>query len=148
MISDHSNLLDYNYITDGLYIGTNQCCQTHFEETLLNEGIEADISLEEDKVDQPFGVGFYLWLPVKDKNPPTPDQFQFGVFSLEKFAAMKKKVYIHCRLGHGRGPTLVAAYLIKQGKGVEEAIEFIRSKRPSIHLEKSQINALRSLFKS
>jgi len=27
-------ILEYNYITDGIYIGTNQCCQTHFDERL------------------------------------------------------------------------------------------------------------------
>ena len=26
--------LEYNYITDGIYIGTNQCCQKHFDERL------------------------------------------------------------------------------------------------------------------
>ncbi|MBU6415489.1 hypothetical protein KGQ34_04605 [Patescibacteria group bacterium] len=28
------NKLDFNDIADGIYIGTNQCCQTHFDETL------------------------------------------------------------------------------------------------------------------
>ena len=37
--------LDFNYIVDGIYIGTNQCCQTHFNEKLTAEGISADISL-------------------------------------------------------------------------------------------------------
>lgn len=26
--------LEYNYITDGIYIGNNQCCQTHFDEAV------------------------------------------------------------------------------------------------------------------
>lgn len=140
--------LEYNYITDGIYIGTNQCCQTHFEEKLIKEGITADISLEEERVDAPFGVAFYVWLPVKDHTAPTPEQLDFGVFVLEKLVAMKRKIYVHCQNGHGRAPTLVAAYLIKQGKSPDEAIEFIRVKRPSIHLEDNQKQALAEYFQS
>ncbi len=134
--------IDYNYIADGIYIGTNQCCQTHFEERLKAKGITADISLEEERIDAPFGVDFYLWLPVKDHTPPKPDQLKFGVWALEKLTAMGKKVYVHCKNGHGRAPTMVAAYLIKKGQGVDEAISFIKTKRPSIHLEEVQKQAL------
>lgn len=135
-------ILEYNYITDGIYIGTNQCCQTHFDEKLKNEGIEADISLEEERVDTPFGVDFYVWIPVKDHAAPTQEQLDFGVSVLEKLVAMKKKIYVHCQNGHGRAPTIVAAYLIKKGKSEDEATNFIKEKRPTIHLEKIQKESL------
>jgi len=134
--------LEYDYIADGIYIGTNQCCQTHFDEKLRKDGIEADISLEEERVDAPFGVTFYLWIPIKNHTAPTQDQLDFGVSTLEKLVAMKKKIYVHCQNGHGRAPSLVAAYFIKQGKEVAKAISFIKDKRPTIHLEEVQINAL------
>lgn len=134
--------LEYSYITDGIYIGTNQCCQTHFDENLKKEGIEANISLEEERVDAPFGVQFYVWIPIKNHTAPTSEQLSFGVATLEKLVGMKKKIYIHCQNGHGRAPTMVAAYLIKQGKGVDEAIEFVKTKRPSMHLEDVQRQAL------
>jgi len=35
---DHKPL-DYDYITDGIYIGTNVCCQLHFDERLVDQGI-------------------------------------------------------------------------------------------------------------
>lgn len=140
--------LDYNYIADGIYIGTNQCCQTHFDEQLKKEGITADISLEEDRIDAPFGVDFYIWIPVKDHVAPAPDQLKFGVSALEKLVAMQKKIYVHCKNGHGRAPTLVAAYLIKKGKTAKEAIAFIKSKRASIHLEEAQKQALREFDQS
>jgi len=135
-------ILEYNYITDGIYIGTNQCCQAHFDEKLKNDGIEADISLEEERVDAPFGVQFYIWIPIKNHTAPTSEQLEFGIATLEKLVAMKKKVYVHCKNGHGRAPMLVAAYLIKQGKGFGEAIEFIETKRSSMHLEEIQKEAL------
>lgn len=136
--------IDFNYITDGIYIGTNQCCQTHFDEELKKLGITADVSLEEERLDAPFGVDFYTWIPVKNHMPPAPDQLEFGVSALEKLVAMGKKIYVHCKNGHGRAPTLAAAYLIKQGKTADEAIELIKSKRPSIHLEDIQIAALKN----
>jgi hypothetical protein len=134
--------LDYNYITDGIYIGTNQCCQTHFDEQLEAEGITADISLEEDRLDAPFGVDFYVWMPVKNHTAPTPEQLEFGVSVLEKLVSMGKKVYVHCKNGHGRAPTLVAAYLVRKASSPEEAEALVKSKRQSIHLESLQRAAL------
>lgn len=146
---DHSQIkeFEHNEITDGIYIGTNQCCQTHFDEKLKKEGITADISLEEDRLDAPFGVEFYVWIPVKNHMPPTPGQLEFGVSVLEKLVAMKKKVYVHCKNGHGRAPTLVAAYLVKNGKTSEEAESFIKAKRPPVHLEETQREALKVFSK-
>ncbi len=146
MNNDHAQTkeFEYNEITDGIYIGTNQCCQTHFDEKLKKEGITADISLEEERIDAPFGVEFYVWIPVKNHMPPAPDQLEFGVSVIEKLVAMGKKVYVHCKNGHGRAPTLVAAYLIAKGKTVDDALTLIKSKRPSVHLEEVQRLALRN----
>ena len=141
---DHAQIrkLEYNYITDGIYIGTNQCCQTHFDEKLTKEGITANISLEEDRIDAPFGVEFSVWIPVKNHVSPTPDQLEFGVSVLEKLVSLGRKIYVHCKNGHGRAPTLVAAYLVKNGKTPQEAEEYIRQRRPTIHLENVQRQAL------
>lgn len=140
-------IFEYDYITDGIYIGTNQCCQAHFDEKLKIEGITADISLEEDKLDAPFGVDFYVWIPVKNHAVPKRDQLEFGVSILEKLVAMGKKVYVHCQNGHGRAPTLVAAYLIRKGKTADEAEALIKSKRPSIHLDDIQRETLQEFGK-
>lgn len=147
---DHSpatGRLDYSYITDGIYIGTNQCCQLHFDDQLKKEKIEADISLEENKIDAPFGVQFYIWIPIKDHAAPTREQLNFGVSLLEKFVGMKKKVYVHCKNGHGRAPTLIAAYLIKKGKSFDEALAIIKARRTFIHLERAQQEALKKFAK-
>lgn len=142
MTDTNHGTLSYDEITNGVFIGTNQCCQTHFDERLLREGITADISLEEDRVDQPFGVAFYLWLPVRDKTAPTQAQLRVGVGALAELVHLGQKVYVHCKNGHGRAPTLVAAYLIKRGKSVREAIAFVSQKRDRAHLEAVQRAAL------
>ena len=134
--------LEYNNIVDGIYIGTNFCCTTHFEEKLVRERITVDISVEEEHIDMPIGVEFYVWIPVKDKTAPTQDQLEFGVATLEKLVAMGKKVYVHCKNGHGRAPTLVGAYVMKKGKTLQEAETLLKEKRGSIHLENAQRKAL------
>jgi len=135
--------LEFDYIGDGIYIGTNMCCQVHFDEKLKSKGITEDISLEDKQVDTPFGVESYLWLPVADHTPPTPDQMEYGVSSIEKLVKLGKKVYVHCKNGHGRSPTLVAAYLIRaRGMTRDEAEDFIKERRPSIHIEDEQKSAL------
>lgn len=140
--------LEYDYIADGIYIGTNQCCQSHFDKKLKKEGITADISLEEGRIDTPFGIEFYIWIPIKNHTAPTQEQLNFGVSVLEKLVGMRKKIYIHCQNGHGRAPTMVATYLIKKGRGMDEAIEFIKNKRPTIHLEEGQKKALEEWSKN
>ncbi len=133
---------EFNQIDDNIFIGTNQCCQTHFDEKLLDLGIEVDISLEEERLDAPFGVKFFFWLPTKDHTPPTPEQLKIGVEILTSFVNNNKKIYIHCQNGHGRAPTLVAAYYISLGLTVEKSIKKIQHKRKTIHLEQNQIDAL------
>lgn len=140
--------LDFNYIADGIYIGTNQCCRTHFDEQLKGEGIQADMSLEENMVDMPFGVDFYTWIPVKNQMAPTKDQLEFGVAVLDHLVRAKKKIYVHCKNGHGRAPTLVAAYFMKKGKTVDEAIGLIKKSRTQVHLNDMQLNALKQYAKS
>ena len=110
---------------------------------LLMKGVRADISLEEKRVDSPKGVTHFLWLPVKDHHAPKPSQFQMGVACLHCCVANKINVYVHCEHGHGRAPTLVAAYLIFTGMKVDEAIAYIKKRRPTMHVTKRQLAALR-----
>lgn len=141
-ISPPSNL-NYDYVDDGIYVGTNQCCSVGLSDVLKKEGITADISLEEQKIDQPFGVEVYLWLPTPDHFPLEPERLAVGVATLEKLVAQKKKVYVHCQKGHGRSTTLVAAYLMKnKGMTLDQAFNFIKSKRPGVHMEEGQKKAV------
>jgi len=139
--------MEYDYIIDGIYLGTNQCCATHFDKKLIEEGIDVDISLEKKRVDAPFGVNFYIWMPIENHTSPTMDQLYFGIDALEKFVAMGKRVYVHCQNGHGRAPTMVAAYLVKsKGMKVKDAIDLIRAQRKDIHLEDVQKKSLERLY--
>ncbi|MCH7529610.1 dual specificity protein phosphatase family protein [Patescibacteria group bacterium] len=138
----HATEFEYNQITDEIFIGTNACCGTHFSKELLEKRITADMSLEKERVDQPFGVEFFFWLPTADEHSPNEDQFTVGVAILEQCVALKRKVYVHCKHGHGRAPTMVAAYFVAQGDTVEEAIGKIKKKRPVVHLNEEQVESL------
>jgi len=134
---------EYSKITNYIYIGTNQCCQIGFNKKLIKEKIKADVSLEAELIDSPYGIEYYLWIPVKDTHSPTQKQLEIGVNFIANLVKDKIKVFVHCQRGHGRSPTLVAAYLISKGKSVDEAIEIIKKKRPAIHPNKFQMNALK-----
>jgi len=137
--------LDYHKITDYIYIGTNQCCQTHFDERLLARKIRADISLEKNRLDAPFGVEYYLWLPTADRQAPTPRQLELGIAMLRFCVKHRISVYVHCKNGHGRAPTLVAAYLMTTGMNAAQAVAQVKKRRPITHLNKIQVKALKRL---
>lgn len=138
---------DYSKITDTIYLGTNTCCAVHFDKELLSKGIVADISVEGEKLDRPYGVNYFLWLPTVDHTAPTIDALALGAQTIQYLVSRNMPVYVHCMNGHGRGPTVVAAYLISTGMSVNSAVRFVADKRPEIHIEPVQIDALNEFAK-
>ena len=140
-------IFEYNQITPNIFLGTTECCITHFKKELLKKGISAVISMREKHQDKPFGVKSYLWLPTKDHTAPSQDQLDLGVSFIRNLVSKNKKVYIHCKQGHGRAPTLTAAYLISTGLITKEALKLIKKNRPVIHPNKKQIKDLEKFEK-
>ncbi|MCE5279904.1 MAG: dual specificity protein phosphatase family protein [Planctomycetaceae bacterium] len=85
----------------------------------------------------------YLLLPTLDGTAPTAAQLDRGVKHIRRCLAAGA-VYVHCALGHGRGATIVAAYLLAEGKAatIHEALDIIRHHRKTIRLRTNQIRAL------
>ncbi|OGC91625.1 hypothetical protein A3D85_00885 [Candidatus Amesbacteria bacterium RIFCSPHIGHO2_02_FULL_47_9] len=143
---------DYSKITERIYIGSDLCrgptCPVHTEE-FKKLGICGEINMEIEHPEMPpKSIDAYLWLPVVDKQAPTQDQLRLGTVMMKQMIDLGNTIYVHCKNGHGRSPTLVAAYLIRfEGKTVDEAIRFIKEKRPEVHLEEVQIEALNDLIK-
>lgn len=134
---EHS--FDFSQITPLIYIGQNTCCKTHFDASLLSLGVRADISLEQERLDHPFGVDVFLWLPTKDKTAIANTQAQIGIDTLHRLEKEGVPCYVHCKNGHGRAPTLVAAFFMdRDGISADDAIARIKQKRPAIHLEDAQ----------
>ncbi len=135
---------DYSKITPLLYIGRNVCCRTHFDESLLTLGVRADISLEKEQIDQPYGADMFLWLPTKDHAAMSHEHADLGIATLKFFEERNISCFVHCKNGHGRAPMLVATYLIAtHGMTVDTATAFLKAQRPTIHFQDEQLAFLR-----
>ncbi len=138
--------MEHSQIDAQVFIGTNACCTHHFKWNLLNKGVTCDISLEGESIDQPFGVDCFVWLPTPDHAAPTIHNLRVGVAALDEMLKQGRKVYIHCKNGHGRAPVFYAAYLVlKRGMDPKSAWEAIRASRPEAHLEAVQEAFLQGL---
>lgn len=138
---------NYSKVIDNLYLGSDFCqggvCLLHAEEfRQLGIFVEINLSKEENEL-PPTNIESYVWLPVADGDAPTTDQFDIGTAVIDEALLNNKPVYVHCRNGHGRSPTLIAAYFIRyQGKSVDEAVAFTQGARNEIHVEFNQREAL------
>lgn len=132
--------MQYSRVTDEIYLGTNFCCEMHASSRFIEgEGIRASISLEtEILVTEPARLKYFLWLPTIDHTAPTLESLALGVQMLQFLVQRHIKVYVHCQNGHGRAPTLVAAYFIASGQSVKQAMKTVARKRPEIHIEPVQ----------
>src|SRR3989338_1111377 len=102
--------LSYNQIEELIYAGNNMCCQKHFEMELLSKGITADISLEAERLDNQKGVKYFFWFPWVEDAAPTVELMELALKVVDDLLSQNIKVYIHCRNGHGRTTTFLAAY--------------------------------------
>lgn len=87
----------------------------------------------------------YLHLPTIDNTPPKIEDLKQGVVFIENEIKIGGKVYVHCREGIGRGPTMAIAYLLKLGTTLSDAIQLIKKIRPFINPKPSQLSRLQEL---
>ena len=100
---------------------------------LRGQGIGAVLSLTET----PLAVGALarhglaeLHLAVDDLRAPTPQQFMQALDFIDWQRALGRSVVVHCLMGQGRTGTVLAAYLIRGGSGVDEAVREVRAVCP------------------
>ncbi|MDR3693598.1 dual specificity protein phosphatase [Mucilaginibacter sp.] len=87
----------------------------------------------------------YLHLPTVDNTPPPLKVLIKGAEFIGAEIKNGGLVYVHCRQGLGRGPTMAMAYLIKTGLTYEQAYETIRKVRIFINPQRSQVKMLKEL---
>lgn len=93
-------------------------------------------------------IGFkYLHLPTPDNTPPTLDDLHKGANFIDQEIEAGGKVYVHCRQGLGRGPTMAIAYLIKAGATYDDACALVKKARPFIAPRPGQVQRLREFEK-
>lgn len=113
-------------------------------------GITAVVNVRKNhvaKFEKEAGFEFFH-LPTVDNQAPELEKLQEAVSFIDQNIKKSGKVYVHCYWGMGRGPTVAAAYLIKTGMNVEEAIETIHKVRPFIRPTKSQRERLKEFENS
>lgn len=138
---------DYSKVTDKIIVGSDLClgrnCKSHEKEFgKLNVSVEINVAAERVET-PPKDVISYTHLPVVDGYAPTKEQFDVGTSIINEAVKDGRTVYVHCKNGHGRSPTLVAAYLMRFNNfDAGEAIDKIMKRRPEIHIETSQKKAL------
>lgn len=141
--------MDYSVVTEQIIIGSDFCkmgvCKIHGEEfKKLGVTSEINLSIENNELPPKELEESYTWLPVVDGHAPSQSQLDIGTSTMNDVLKSGKKIYVHCKNGHGRSPTLVAAYMIRfEGKTPQEAEELVKQKRPEIHIEETQLTALK-----
>lgn len=85
-------------------------------------------------------------LPLTDDTAPSIETFTSAI-SLIDDLLKEGKVYIHCRLGTGRAPTIVVGWLLSHGFSLDEAFALLYSKRPYSSLNMVQKRSVYLLYK-
>lgn len=146
------HIFDYSKINDNIYIGSDLCkggvCLLHSEEfKALGVSVELNLSEEENEL-PPKNIESYTWLPVMDGLAPSQTQLEIGTSIINSAVHKGKKVFVHCRNGHARSPSLVAGYLVRYGgMTLDDAYKLIKEKRPEVHIEDTQKKELREFLK-
>lgn len=87
----------------------------------------------------------YLHLPTPDNTPPAMEAFEKGAAFAQAEIKGGGKVYIHCRQGQGRGPSMAIAYLLSTGLTYDDAFALVQKVRTFIRPTASQIARLKEL---
>ncbi len=87
----------------------------------------------------------YLHLPTKDMHAPSMEHLEEGIAYITTQLQNGGKVYVHCRGGEGRGPTMAIAYLMSTGLTYEDAFASVQSVRSFIRPTRVQRERLKEL---
>ena len=116
---------------------------------LAAEGVRRVVTLTE----QPLPA---LWLaeagieaehvPMPDVLAPHVSSLQLAVAAVERGLRDDHSVAVHCNAGIGRTATVLAAFLVGRGFGVEPAIETVKRARPRSQISPDQRRVLARFF--
>lgn len=116
----------------------------HFQQDLnflKEKGISVIVNLEEYFWDYPsFEL---LHIPVRDFQPPDPDDFAPCVEFINQKIEEDKRVLVHCHAGMGRTNLMIAAYLVRfEQEKPDIALERVKEARPVHMVTEKQEQAL------
>lgn len=112
-------------------------------------GITAIVNMRTSPIPQSVDKNYFdtLHIPTPDLHAPPLEKLKEGISFIHKQISHGGKVYIHCRLGEGRGPTMTIAYLMSAGLTYEDAYKAVKTVRTFIQLTPHQVSVLKQLEK-
>jgi hypothetical protein len=115
---------NYSRIEDGLYLGGDVASPPRGTGAVLNLCETAD----------PYRCPVHIWEPIADSEPaPDIDWLRRMVAFIDDNRRAGVTVFVHCRNGVSRSGMVVVAYeMFKNRWGRDEALAFVRSKRPEV----------------
>jgi protein-tyrosine phosphatase len=116
---------NYSRIDDGLYIGG-----------IVSEpppGTRAVLNLRE--TEDPYKAEVHKWSPIPDHEPaPGIDWLREQVEFVDAQRRAGRAEFVHCQAGISRSAMVIVAYeMSRNGWTRDEALAFVRSRRPSVH---------------
>ncbi len=135
-------------ITPNIYLGGQY--GVHSIRTLKRLGITAVVSMRTKSAHQDLKKldVKILQLKTPDKHAPTLKNLKKGAKFIDTEIKNGGKVYIHCRWGEERGPTMAIAYLIYTGLTYKDAFELVKKTRTFINPTKVQRDMLKEFEKN
>ncbi|XP_012528715.1 phosphatidylglycerophosphatase and protein-tyrosine phosphatase 1 isoform X2 [Monomorium pharaonis] len=129
----------------------------------MNEDYELSLLSNTEKEWHRHNVEFLQLSTTDIFQAPSQEKLQDGVNFINKFRNISSRklgdssiidgheqlgtVYVHCKAGRTRSATLVACYLITKNNWTpEEAVDYMRTKRPHILLHTPQWSALNLFY--
>jgi len=111
--------------------------------TLYKEGFRILVPLEiRDDINELEDIGYEVH-PFEIRDFTAPSIEQIDAFNSIVESSGDKAILVHCLGGYGRTGAMLAAYLIKhRGFSAEEAIRFVRERRPGAVEVREQIEIL------
>jgi protein-tyrosine phosphatase len=84
----------------------------------------------------------YLHSPIKDFHAPSLEQLKEITGWIDEKVKKNESVLIHCHAGIGRTSTVIAAYLVKKGYNVTEAMRKVKKSIPLAFEVEAQVNII------
>jgi atypical dual specificity phosphatase len=117
---------------------------------LRDEGIRVIISLLETtlNLEDYLREGFEPHhLPVEDFTAPTLEQIAHACAVIEEALGQGKKVLVHCNAGIGLTVSILACFLVHQGREPAEAVAEVRDQRPLSLETREQVEMVRAYYR-